>query len=177
MWASGNFLSIVGVVTKSCPTLHDPMDCGQPGSSVHVIVLGKRSEVGRHFLLERIFPTQGSNLHLLLGRWVLLPLSHVGSLILFRSHDNPAWKCRHHISALEVSSSSALWWGPGHECNPVTSGCLCCQHVVALSFPPLEVKCGHMICFRQRSQSEVAHGHPRRWLEEPVCASSQGLVR
>ena len=24
-------------VTQSCPTLHDPMDCGLPGSSVHGI--------------------------------------------------------------------------------------------------------------------------------------------
>ena len=32
---------------------------------------GKNIEVSCHFLLQRIFPTQGSNLHLLLGRQVL----------------------------------------------------------------------------------------------------------
>ena len=26
------------LVTKSCPTLHDPMDCSPPGSSVHGIL-------------------------------------------------------------------------------------------------------------------------------------------
>ena len=27
-----------GVVTKSCPTLSDPMDCSPPGSSIHGIL-------------------------------------------------------------------------------------------------------------------------------------------
>ena len=37
------------------------MECSLPGSSVH----GKNVGVGRHFLLQGIYPTQGSNLHLL----------------------------------------------------------------------------------------------------------------
>ena len=32
---------------------------------------GKNSGVGCHFLLQEIFPTQGSNACLLLGRWIL----------------------------------------------------------------------------------------------------------
>ena len=32
---------------------------------------GKNTRVGCNFLLQGIFPTQGSNLHLLLGRWIL----------------------------------------------------------------------------------------------------------
>ena len=40
---------------------------------------GKKTGVGCHFLLQGIFLTQGSNLCLLLGRWILLPLSHLGS--------------------------------------------------------------------------------------------------
>ena len=38
--------------------------------------------VGCHFLLQDVFPTQGSNLHLYvscIGRWILLPLCHLGS--------------------------------------------------------------------------------------------------
>ena len=38
--------------------------------------------VGSHFLLQDVFPTQGSNLHLYVsctGRWILLPLCHLGS--------------------------------------------------------------------------------------------------
>ena len=42
---------------QSCSTLCDPMDCSPPGSSVH--------EMGCHFLLQGIFPTQGSNPSLL----------------------------------------------------------------------------------------------------------------
>ena len=49
-----------------CPTPCDPMDCGPLGSSVHGIFSGKNAGVGCHFLLQGIFPTQGSNLCLLL---------------------------------------------------------------------------------------------------------------
>ena len=58
------------------------MDCSPPGSSVHGIFLGMNTGVGCHSLLEGIFPTQGSNLHLLsLLHWNTdsLPLSHLGS--------------------------------------------------------------------------------------------------
>ena len=48
-------------VIQSCPTLRDPMDCSLPGSSVHGDSPGKNTGVGCHFLLQEIFPTQGSN--------------------------------------------------------------------------------------------------------------------
>ena len=41
------------------------MDCILPGSSVHGILQGKNTEVGYDFLLQGIFPTQGSNMCLL----------------------------------------------------------------------------------------------------------------
>ena len=37
------------------------MDCSRPGSSVHGDSPGKNTGVGYHFLLQGIFPTQGSN--------------------------------------------------------------------------------------------------------------------
>ena len=40
---------------------------------------GKNTGVGCHFLVQRTFLTQGLNPSLLLGRWILLPLSHLGS--------------------------------------------------------------------------------------------------
>ena len=49
-----------GLVTNSCPTHCNPMDCSLPGSSVHGI-LSKNTGVGCHFLLQVIFLTQGSN--------------------------------------------------------------------------------------------------------------------
>ena len=39
---------------------------------------GKNTRVGRHVFLQGIFPIQGSNPCFLLGRWILLPLSHLG---------------------------------------------------------------------------------------------------
>ena len=43
---------------------------------------GENTEVGCHALLQEIFPTQGSNPHvlcLLHGKWILYPLNHRGS--------------------------------------------------------------------------------------------------
>ena len=71
-------------VTKSCPTLCNPMDYNPPGSSVHGILEphSKNIGVGRHALFQGIFLTQVSNPHLLsLLRWQAgsLPLRHQGS--------------------------------------------------------------------------------------------------
>ena len=49
------------LVTQSCPTLCDSMDCSPPGSSVHGDSPGKNTEVGCHALLQGTFSTQGSN--------------------------------------------------------------------------------------------------------------------
>ena len=46
---------------QSCLILCDPMDCSLPVSSVHGIFPGNNTGVGNHFLLQGIFPTQGSN--------------------------------------------------------------------------------------------------------------------
>ena len=48
-----------------CTTLCDPVDCSPPGSSVHGDSPGNNTGVGCYALLQGIFPTQGSNLHLL----------------------------------------------------------------------------------------------------------------
>ena len=46
-------------------SLCDSMDCSPPGSSVHGDSPGKNTGIGCHALLQEIFPTQGSNPHLL----------------------------------------------------------------------------------------------------------------
>ena len=64
-------------LTQSCPTLCDPMDCSPllcPWD-----FSGKNTEVGCHFLLQEIFPTQGSNPHTLHWQVGSLPLGHLGS--------------------------------------------------------------------------------------------------
>ena len=71
-WAISSCLSLLcpngkwrSEVVQSCLTLCNPMDCSLPGSSLHGIDSpGKSTGVGCHFLLQGIFPTQGSNLGL-----------------------------------------------------------------------------------------------------------------
>ena len=46
------------LVTQSCPTLCDPMDCSLPDSSIHRDSPGKNTGVGIHSLLQGIFPTR-----------------------------------------------------------------------------------------------------------------------
>ena len=67
-----------GLVSKSCPTLCNPMDCSPPGSSVLGIFQARILEWVCHFLLQGIFPSQGSNPYLLHGQVDSLPLSHLG---------------------------------------------------------------------------------------------------
>ena len=55
-------------IAQLCPTLSDPTDCSLPGSSVrgeYCLCPGKNTKVGGHALFQGVFPTQGSNLHLL----------------------------------------------------------------------------------------------------------------
>ena len=73
------FVLCMCLVTQSCPTLCDPMDCSSPGSSIHGDSPGKNPRVGCHALLQGIFPTQGSNPGLPHCRQVLYRLSHQGS--------------------------------------------------------------------------------------------------
>ena len=52
-----------------CLILCDPLDCSPPGSSVHDILQARILQWAA--LLQGIFQTQGSNLRLLHGRWIL----------------------------------------------------------------------------------------------------------
>ena len=67
------------LVAQSCLTLCDSMDCSPRGSPVPGDSPGKNTGVGRHSLLQGIFPTQGLNLGLLHCRWIFFHhLSHQG---------------------------------------------------------------------------------------------------
>ena len=73
----------------SCLTLCNPMDCSPPGPSVHRILQARIIGVGCHVLLQEIFPSQGSNPHLLcLLNWQMgsLPLAPPGKPILYILH-------------------------------------------------------------------------------------------
>ena len=70
----------VKVKSLSHVWLCNPMDCSLPGSSVHFP--GNSTGVDCHFLLQGIFPTQGSNPGLSHCRQMLYCLSHQGSQLL-----------------------------------------------------------------------------------------------
>ena len=89
--------------TQLCLSLCKPMDCSPPGSFVHGIFPSENTGVGCCFLLQGIFPTQGSNPCLLHWQVNTLPLSHLGSPIyaiytykMTKSEDIlPQCKCVH----------------------------------------------------------------------------------
>ena len=69
----------VCLVTQSCLTLCDPMECSPPDFSVHEDSPGRNTGVGCNGLLHGIFPIQGSNPSLLHCRQIIYHLSHQGS--------------------------------------------------------------------------------------------------
>ena len=79
--------SVCAKLPQLCPTLCNPIDCSLLGSSVHGILQARIRE-GCHFLLQGIFLTQESNVHLLsLLHWQAgsLPLVPPGKPLLVRS--------------------------------------------------------------------------------------------
>ena len=69
---------VLCLVTQSCPTLWDPVDCS-PQAPLSIGILQKNTRVGCHALLQGIFPSQGSNPGLLHCRQILYCLNHQGS--------------------------------------------------------------------------------------------------
>ena len=73
-----SFKEVCVLVTQSCLTLCDPMNCCPLDSSVRGILQARILEWVAHSLLQVIFPTQGSNPGLLHCRPTLYHLSHQG---------------------------------------------------------------------------------------------------
>ena len=69
-------LNVCGLVVQLCLTFCDHRDCSLPGPSVHGVIQARILEWVGHSLLQRIFPTQGSNPGLLYYRQILYRLSH-----------------------------------------------------------------------------------------------------
>ena len=66
-------------LSPSCLTLCHPMHCSPARLLCPWYSPGKNTALGCRALLQGIFPTQGSNLHLLHCRQILYHLSHQGS--------------------------------------------------------------------------------------------------
>ena len=73
------YCAVLCLVTPSCLTLCNPLDCSPPGSSVPGDSPDKNTRMGCHSLLQGIFPTQGLNPGLRHCRQILYHLSHQGS--------------------------------------------------------------------------------------------------
>ena len=95
---------------QSCQILCDPMDCNLPGSSVHGILQARILEWVAFFLLQGIFPTQGSKPHLLnLLHWQIgsLPLVPPGkSLIIYTIYLN-----LNTVLAMKNKQFTVIEWG------------------------------------------------------------------
>ena len=74
-----NLYPLLCLVSQSCLTLCDPMDCSPPGSSIHGDSPDKNTGVGCHGLLQGTFPIQRSNPGLPHCRQILYQLSYQGS--------------------------------------------------------------------------------------------------
>ena len=112
----GVFYSSHCLVAKSYSTLCDPMDCSLPGFAEWDFP-EKNTGVRCHFLLQRIFPVQGSNTPLVHGHvdslihWKIL--SHQGSLFPTETHWNvcSSISCNGYNSqGSYLSCISNLWW-------------------------------------------------------------------
>ena len=95
-------------INQSCPTLCDLRGLQPARLLCPWSFPGKNTGVGCHFLFQGIFPTQGSNLHLL-GllhyRWIFYQLSHRGrpNLAYYCKINAPPWlhQC--------LTINSSLW--------------------------------------------------------------------
>ena len=84
------------VLSQSCLTLCDPMDCSLPGSSVHGYSPGKNAGLGCHALFQGTFPTQGLNPGLLHCKQILYHLIQQESLgilewVAYPFSGGPSW--------------------------------------------------------------------------------------
>ena len=116
------------------------MDCSQSGSSVLGNSLGKNTGVGCHAVLQRIFPTLGSNPGFPHCRKILYQLSHQGSPRILEWTAYPfsrgsSWpRNRTRSPVLQVDSLSAEL--PGKPCEMIPH-CNFVLHflIVSESFP------------------------------------------
>ena len=108
------------LVAKSCATLCDPMDYSLPGSSVHGIFQARILQMGFHLILQGIFPTQGSNSHLLHWQADSLLLSH---------QESPLLRCRNTLHILEANPYQ-ISSGKVQDTKSGFKNQLCCYTVV-----------------------------------------------
>ena len=104
-----HYHSVLCLVTQSCLSLCNPMNCSLPGSSVHGDSPGKNTGVGWHALLQGIFPTQGLNPCLPHCRRILYCMSHLLCAFKYFRYRSAAMKWAQ-TSEIFITSSSQRYW-------------------------------------------------------------------
>ena len=100
-----------------------PVDCSLSGSSVHGTSLGKKTGVGCHSLLQRIFLPQGSNSGPLHYRQILYHPSHQGSPDRRVSPHSLYW----HLYPPNLPIQSFSPWTLSYLVNPSQTNIRCTQ--------------------------------------------------
>ena len=131
--------ALLCLVIQSCLTWCNPKDCGWPNSSVRGDSPGKNIGVGCHALLQRIFPTQGSNPGLPHHRQIVCLLSYQVLLFSLSVISDSLYSVDCSMLGFPVplpfpgtcSNSSPLsWW-----CHPTISSSLAPFSSCPQSFP------------------------------------------
>ena len=94
------------------------MGCGPPGSSVHGDSPGKNTGVGSHSLLQGIFLTQGSNLHLLCWQADSLPSELPGKPEVNKSSNRNLSFPHSSVSKESSCNAGELYLTPGSGRSP-----------------------------------------------------------
>jgi len=93
---------------QSCPTLHDPMDCSPPGSSVHRIFQARVLEWGAFSALTSEEPPNTSSLYT--GPWKWRRSGYSSTLWL-----KLAISWTSHVMAVRKSQWCPYWGLPGYS--------------------------------------------------------------
>ena len=120
-------LNMKVVVTQSCLTLCNPMDCSLPSSSVQGILQARILESVDTAFSRGIFLTQGSNLGLLHCRQILYHLRHPENTVFFLNRETSRL-CLDSAAGTLQPRAQALWGltsgnTPYTSCFPVSENC------------------------------------------------------
>ena len=131
------------LVTDSCPTLCNPMDCSPPGFSVHGDSPGKNTGVGCHAFLQGIFPKQGSNPCLLCPlHWQAGSLPLVPSGRPFLKVSSLQMGCKDHM---DQSHTLFLYGILSHTITSLCSVSMFQDHVFCLTLEWYDLRGGQSI--------------------------------
>ena len=128
------------LVTQSCLTLFDPMDCSPPGSSVHGILQARILEWVSMPSSRGLFLTQGSKPGLPQCRQILYHLSHQGSPISFEK-----WGTKKRPPCPRPPQGPTPFYlesgqrGEGMKKSPYPLSMPCRKHLFHLAMPELYI--------------------------------------